>query len=61
MGGHGWAHVMLWVDMRGHKSMLMVMVWVWVQIQTEMLGFVVNGLRRMSVDKTHVSPYIICY
>jgi hypothetical protein len=28
MGGHGWAHVMLWVGMGGHRSLLMVMVWV---------------------------------
>jgi hypothetical protein len=26
MDGHGWTHVMLWVDMGGHRSMLMVMV-----------------------------------
>jgi hypothetical protein len=38
MGGHGWAHVMLWVGMGGHRSMLMVMVWVWVQIRRKMLG-----------------------
>jgi TM2 domain-containing membrane protein YozV len=36
MGGHGWAwvaHVMLWVGMGGHMSLLMGMVWVWVQIR----------------------------
>jgi hypothetical protein len=52
MGGHGWAHVMLWVGMGehgcahvilwvgmgGHRSMLMGMVWVWVQIRRKMLG-----------------------
>jgi hypothetical protein len=38
MGGHGWAHVMLWVDMGGHGSLMMVMVWVWVQIRRKMLG-----------------------
>ena len=25
MSGHGWAHVMLWVGMDGHRSLLMVM------------------------------------
>jgi hypothetical protein len=39
MGGHGWAHVMLWVGMGGHRPMLMVMVWVWVQIRRKMLGY----------------------
>jgi hypothetical protein len=39
MSGHGWAHVMLWVGMGGHRSLLMVMVWVWVQIRRKMLGF----------------------
>jgi hypothetical protein len=38
MGGHGWAHVMLWVGMGGHRWLLMVMVWVWVQIRKKMLG-----------------------
>jgi hypothetical protein len=38
MGGHRWAHVMLWVGMGGHRSMMMVMVWVWVQIRRKMLG-----------------------
>ena len=38
MGGHGRAHVMLWVGMGGHRSMLLVMVWVWVQILRKMLG-----------------------
>ena len=38
MGGHGRAHVMMWVDMGGHRSVLMVMVWVWVQIRRKMLG-----------------------
>ena len=33
MGGHGWAHVMLWVGMGGHRSMLMVMVWVWYKFE----------------------------
>ena len=23
MGGHGWTHVMLWVAMGGHRSLLM--------------------------------------
>jgi hypothetical protein len=26
--GHGWTHVILWVGMGGHKSLLMDMVWV---------------------------------
>jgi hypothetical protein len=29
MGGHGWTHVMLWVGIGGHRSILMGMVWVW--------------------------------
>ena len=33
MGGHGQAHVMLWVGMGGHRSILMGVVWVWVQIR----------------------------
>ena len=32
MSGHGWTHIMLWVGMGGHRSMMMVMIWVWVQI-----------------------------
>ena len=39
MGGHGWAHVMLWVGIGGHRSLLMVVVWVWIQIRRKMLGF----------------------
>ena len=38
MGGHGCAHVMLWVGMSGHRSLLMGMVWVWVQLERKMLG-----------------------
>jgi hypothetical protein len=38
MGGHGWAHVMLWVGTDGHRLLLMVTVWVWVQIRRKMLG-----------------------
>jgi len=34
MGGHGWA----WMDMGGHRSLLMVIVWIWVKIQRKMLG-----------------------
>jgi len=34
MGGHGWT----WVDMGGHRSLLMGMVWVWVHIRRKMLG-----------------------
>ena len=33
MGGHGYAHVMLWVGMDGHRSLLMDMVLVWVQFK----------------------------
>ena len=40
MGGHGCAHVMLWVGMGGHRSLLMGMVWVWVQLKRKMLGSV---------------------
>jgi hypothetical protein len=29
---------MLWVNMGGHRSLLMVMVWVWIQIRRKMLG-----------------------
>jgi hypothetical protein len=38
MGGHGCAHVMLWVGMGGHRSLLMGMVWVWIQTRRTMLG-----------------------
>ena len=38
MGGHGWAHVMLWVGVGGHKSLLMGMFWVWVENRRKMLG-----------------------
>ena len=40
MGGHRWTHVMLWMGMGGHRSLLMVMVWIWVQIRWKMLGSV---------------------
>jgi hypothetical protein len=40
MGEHGWAHVMLWVGMGGHRSLLMIMVWIWVQTRRKMLGSV---------------------
>ena len=38
MGGHGWAHAMLWVGVGGHRSLLMGMVWVWVQIKRKNVG-----------------------
>jgi hypothetical protein len=40
MSCYGWAHVMLWVGMGEHRSLLMVMVmvWVWVQTRRKMLG-----------------------
>jgi len=46
MGGHGWTHVMLWVGMGGHRSLLMVMVWV--QIRRKMLG--------SDTDTTYIRP-----
>jgi hypothetical protein len=38
MSCYGWAHVMLWVGIGGHRLLLMVMVWVWVQIRRKMFG-----------------------
>ena len=32
-------YVWTWVDMGGHRSLLMGMVWVWVQFKGKMLGF----------------------
>jgi hypothetical protein len=46
-GGHGCAHVMLWVGMGGHRSLLMGMVWVWVQTRRTMLGSDANQTHQL--------------
>jgi hypothetical protein len=53
MGEHGWAHVMLWVGMGEHRSLLMVMVWVWIQIQRKTLGSRVK-CEAANLDRLHL-------
>ena len=43
--GHGWTHVMLWVGMGGHRSLLMDVVWVWVQIRRKCWALVGTQVR----------------
>ena len=63
MGEHRWAHVMLWVGMGGHRSLLMSVVWVWVQSRRECWSLLDNKFEQenpTSRNKSHFTKRILC-
>ena len=53
MDGHGCAHVMQWVGMNGHRSLLMGIVWVWVQFKGKCWDLLLMEVRDTLRQCTH--------